>query len=258
LTLDANFSNTSVTGMTIASQLPRDYDVTIVGEHFAGDDSKEWSSPWAGAIWVGVHQSNPREQEMQLTGFRGLWRLAQTNPESSVRRIEMTEIMDKGKKEDVWYAGKVPGFRFMEASELPKGAIYGMKYQTVVITPQKFLPWLCVRLEERGVKFIRTRVTSLSQLGGMGHDVLVNATGFGAEKLADVKERKMTSWRLQTVVVKNDSYDRLFIRRTPTSYSTAFARLDGTIYVGGALTEGSRDLTISEEHRANVITSSFW
>jgi glycine/D-amino acid oxidase-like deaminating enzyme len=146
----------------------------------------------------------------------------------------------------------------MEASELPKGAIYGMKYQTVVITPQKFLPWLCVRLEERGVKFIRTRVTSLSQLGGMGHDVLVNATGFGAEKLADVKERKMTSWRLQTVVVKNDSYDRLFIRRTPTSYSTAFARLDGTIYVGGALTEGSRDLTISEEHRANVITSSFW
>lgn len=59
-----------VTGMTIASQTHRDYDVTNMDEHFAGDDYKEWSSPWAGANWVDEHPFCLREQEIQLKGVR--------------------------------------------------------------------------------------------------------------------------------------------------------------------------------------------
>ncbi|KAH7240448.1 hypothetical protein MRS44_013042 [Fusarium solani] len=75
-----------VTGMMAAASLPRNYNVTIVAEHLPGDyDTKEWASPYAGAIWVGVYQSSPWEQKMQLEGLMGLLRLAETNPESSVR-----------------------------------------------------------------------------------------------------------------------------------------------------------------------------
>lgn len=240
--------------MTIAATLPRDYDVTIVAEHLPGDNhTKEWASPFAGAIWVGVHASRPAQQKMQLEGFAGLWKLAERHPESSVRQIAMTEIMDRGSKDDVWYAGKLPGFRFLSQDELPDGAIYGMKYQTVVLTPQKFLPWLYERLQARGVKFLHTRINALSDLKGLGHDVLINASGFGAQTLHDVREKNLKSWKLQCVVAKNDTYDRLFIRRGPDGYySTAFSRQDGTVYCGGVLTENSQDVTVSEEHRATV------
>ncbi|CAH0021052.1 unnamed protein product [Clonostachys rhizophaga] len=244
-----------VTGMMAAASLPRNYNVTIVAEHLPGDyDTKEWASPYAGAIWVGVHQSSPREQKMQLEGLMGLLRLAETNPESSVRQIEMTEIMDRGTKADVWYAGKVPDFRFLSDEELPIGAIYGMKYKTVVLTPQKFLTWLYERLQARGIKFRRTRVSSLADLKGLGHDILINASGIGAENLKDVMEKNLTPWRLQCVVAKAPpTYDRLFIRRGDKGYySTAFARLDGTVYVGGVLTENDRDLSISEEQRKKI------
>ncbi|KAL1633937.1 hypothetical protein SLS56_002528 [Neofusicoccum ribis] len=235
--LGAGRNKYNVTGMMIASKLPRDYDITILAEHLPGDNhTKEWASPHAAAIWVGVHQSSPREQQMQLDGFAGLWRLAETNPESSARRLEMTEIMDRGAKEDVWYAGKLPEFRFLPAGELPKGSLYGMKYKT-----------------SRGVKFLRTRVRALRDLRGLGHDVLINASGFGAEHLTDVREQNINPVRLQVVIAKSDAYDRLFIRRGHNGYySTAFSRMDGTVYVGGVLVEGSKDLTVSAEDRALI------
>ncbi|KAK2773160.1 hypothetical protein FQN52_004706 [Onygenales sp. PD_12] len=243
-----------VTGMTIASQLPRDYEVTIVGELQAGDyHTKEWASPYAGAVWVGAHASSPREQKMQLEGFAGLWRLAGAHPESSVRRIEMTEIMDHGSKDQVWYAHKLPDFRFLSDEELPAGAKYGMKYKTLVITPQTFLVWMKKRLEERGVQFLRMKANALSDLKDMGHDILINATGFGAEELKDVKEQHITPWRLQCVVAKANGYDRLFIRRGPNGYySTAFSRLDGTVYVGGVLEPNVKDLEVNEDYRAQI------
>ncbi len=241
--------------MMAAASLPKNYDITIVAEYLPGDyDTKEWASPYAGAIWVGVHKSSPREQKMQLEGLMGLWRLAETDPESSVRQIELTEIMDRGTKEDVWYAGKVPEFRFLPQQDLPKGALYGMKYKTVVLTPQKFLNWLYQRLVDRGIKFRRTRVYALDDLKGLGHDVLINASGVGAENLKDVREKNLVSWRLQCVVAKAPvSYDRLFIRRGDKGYySTAFSRLDGTVYVGGVLTSNDRNLAVSEEQRKKV------
>ncbi|RSM12182.1 hypothetical protein CEP52_002599 [Fusarium oligoseptatum] len=227
MTANVTILGAGVTGMVIAASLPKEYDVTIVAEHMPGDyDTKDWASPWAGAIWVGVHDSRPHEQKMQLEGFAGLWKIAEKHPESSARQIEMTEIMDRGSKSDVWYADKLPGFRFLSKDELPTA---------------------------RGVKFLRTKVTSLSDLKGLGHDVLINASGFGAQTLRDVQEQNMKSWRLQCVVAKNETYGRLFIRRGPNGYySTAFSRMDGTVYVGGVLTEGSQDVNISEEHRATI------
>ncbi|CAI0642181.1 unnamed protein product [Colletotrichum noveboracense] len=244
-----------VTGMMIAGSLPRHYDITIVAEYLPGDyDTKAWASPWAGAIWVGVHDSAPREQTMQLEGLMGLLKLAETNPVSSVRQVKMTEIMDRGSKSDVWYAHKVPSFRFLSGEDLPEGAIYGMEYKTVVLTPQKFLLWFYERLQKRGIEFRRTKVSALADLKGLGHDVLINATGIGAETLEDVQEKNLVMNRLQCVVAKAPyTYNQLFIRRGHGGYySTAFSRGDGTVYCGGVVTQGDRSLAVSEEQRNTI------
>ncbi|EOD51954.1 putative fad dependent protein [Neofusicoccum parvum UCRNP2] len=101
-----------IAGMSIASQLPKGYEITIVARDLPGDpDSLGWASPWAGAVWMGMDGSPPREQKMQLDAFAHMWKLAMTNPESSVKRIEMHDLTDFKKPEDVWYYGKMPGVR---------------------------------------------------------------------------------------------------------------------------------------------------
>lgn len=241
--------------MTIASQLPIDYEITIVGKHLPGDDMHlDYTSQWAGAIWLGVHDCSPREQAMQLDALAALWRIAGTDPESSARRITMHETMDYGSVEDVWYRSKVPNFRMISPSELPKGAKWGMQWDTVVITPPIFLRWLQIKLEKRGVVFKRLEVRSLADLKDLGHEVLINASGWGSSQLLDVQEKRLVPIKQQNIRVRKSGYNRLFIRRGDNGnyYSTAFSRADGTIYIGGVKTVGVRDFKVNEDARRTV------
>jgi hypothetical protein len=241
--------------MAIASQLPRDYDVTIVGEHLPGDAmNHEYTSQWAGAIWLGVHDNSPREQKLQLDGLAALWKVSGRHPESSARKVVMREIQDYGSVDDVWYRHTVPDFRVLAETELPKGAKWGVEYQTIVITPPTFIAWLRGRLESKGVVFKRLVVRSLADLKDMGHDVLVNATAWGSVGLQDVQEKRLVTVKQQNIRIRMPGYNKLYIRRGDMGeyYSTAFGRGDGTIYIGGIRKQGVKNYTVDEEDRKLV------
>ncbi|KAL2867608.1 FAD-dependent oxidoreductase [Aspergillus lucknowensis] len=221
-----------ITGMAIASMLSRSNEVTIVARNLPGDgESREWSSPWAGACFLGLDGSTPFEQKLQTDSFSYLWSLAKSNPESSVRIIEMHDVQDDTPLEKIWYRDLMPEFRVMSPSELPEGARVGMSYKSVVITPAIFLPWLRKKLEASGVKFVRKDIKSLSDMKGFGHEVLVNATGFGARFLEDVADQNVQQIRGQTVLVKT-GHDKIFMRHGK-DYTYVIPRLDGTAILGG-------------------------
>lgn len=237
--------------MAIASQLPRDYEITIVARNLPGDpESTEWASPWAGAVFIGMDGSTPREQRMQLDAFAGWWKLALSNPESSVRRVEMHDLMDFTPLEKVWYRDRLPGFRVMAQEELPADARFGMAYQTIVLTPGVFLPWMRARLEKTGVKFLRVTVQSLADLQGMGHDYLINAAGIGPRYLKDVADMKVQEVRGQTILVKSD-FDKIWIRRGK-DYTYALGRLDGTAILGGIKQFANTETSVDEDLRGDV------
>lgn len=105
-----------ITGLAIASQLPRRHSITVIARDLPGDNSDDdddyslnWASPWAGAVWSGMDGAAPREQKMQLEAFAQLWRLAAEHPESSVKRVEMHDVLDAKRPEEMWYFGKMPG-----------------------------------------------------------------------------------------------------------------------------------------------------
>lgn len=75
-------------------------------------------------------------------------------------------------------------------------------------------------------------LNSLSDACSLGHDVLVNATGFGSLTLADVLDEDVDMIRGQTMVVKSD-YNKLFMRDSGDTYTYAIPRLDGTVVLGG-------------------------
>ena len=218
--------------MAIASLLSRNHDVTIVAKNLPGDElSREWASPWAGAVFLGLDGSNVREQKMQLDSFAVLWRLAVSNPESSIKRIEMLDFHDDKTIDEIWYKGKMPEFRVMQNDELPAGVKLGMSYKTVVLTPKVFLPWLRKRLEDSGVAFKRMSLDSLAEVKSQGQDIVVNASGWGSKFLGDIKDQHVQLVRGQTVHVRSN-YDKIYMRHGK-DYTYAISRLDGTCILGG-------------------------
>ncbi|KAK4943901.1 hypothetical protein LTR10_016617 [Elasticomyces elasticus] len=241
-----------ITGMAIASQLSKNYDVTIMARNLPGDpESYEWASPWAGAIWLGMADSSEAEQRMQLDALAVLMKLARTNPESSVRQIEMLDLMDHNDMSKVWYKDKVPNFRVMSKAELPADAPFGVAYDATILTPMVFLPWLRQKLEASGVKFKRVSVTSLDALKGIEHDILINATGGGPLHLTDVRDQNVQEVRGQTVVVKS-KYDKLFVRRGK-DYTYAMSRGDGTAILGGDKRYNDTNTEVDDALRDDII-----
>ncbi|KAJ5579710.1 uncharacterized protein N7459_005695 [Penicillium hispanicum] len=241
-----------IVGLTAASLLPSTCDITVVARNLPGDElSHEWASPWAGAVFLGLAGSSPREQKMQLESFAFWWQLAKRHPESSVRIIEMNDIQDDLPLEQVWYRDQMPEFRVMRPEELPKGASLGMSYKSVVITPHVFLPWLRKRLERSGVKFVRRNLTSLADVKGSGYDVLVNATALGARYLTDVADEHMVQVRGQTVLAKTN-YNKIFMRHGK-DYTYVIPRLDGTAVLGGIKQYGNASTELDDSITEDIL-----
>lgn len=88
------------------------------------------------------------------------------------------------------------------------------------------------QLESSGVAFKRCNFKSLSELSGLGHDILINATGTGSGFLTDVKDPNVQQVRGQTILVRSN-FDKIWIRRGVEDYTYALPRGDGTCILGG-------------------------
>ncbi|KAJ4371411.1 hypothetical protein N0V83_004628 [Neocucurbitaria cava] len=188
---------------------------------------------------------------MQLDSFAVLWQLAVSNPESSIRRIEMNDFHDDKTIDQIWYRDALPEFRVMKPEELPKGTKLGMSYKTVVLTPKIFLPWLRRRLEESGVIFKRMNLSSLSEAKSQGQDVLVNATGYGSKFLEDIQDQDVQLVRGQTLHVKSN-YDKIYMRHGK-DYTYAISRLDGTCILGGIKQYGQTEKEVDMDIQQDII-----
>jgi len=75
-------------------------------------------------------------------------------------------------------------------------------------------------------------LNSLLDARNLGHDVLINASGFESLTLGDVRDKDVEMIRGQTMIVKSD-YNRLFMHDTGNTYTYIIPRLDGTVILGG-------------------------
>ncbi|KAM0427836.1 hypothetical protein ACHAPT_007293 [Fusarium lateritium] len=223
-----------IIGLTIAAQLSRHHDITVIARDLPGDEpSIKWASPWAGANFVAGYCPSARERRMQKDTFAELWRLAIRYPESGVKRLPMEEFYDEERSDDdLWFKDFIPGFRFLPKDQLPEGAKGGITYTTFVLNPNIFMPWLKQQLESSGVKFRRMNLQSLSDAHHLGHDVLINATGEGPKHLSDIKDQDMNLLRGQVMIIKSD-YKKSFMRDDGKTYTYVIPRLDGTVILGG-------------------------
>ncbi|KAF2090296.1 nucleotide-binding domain-containing protein [Saccharata proteae CBS 121410] len=247
-----------ITGLAIANHLAPHHEVTVIARDIPPlntmtleNQSLKWASPWAGACYICSIPSTPLEQKMQLTTYPILLALASQDPSSSVRKISLHDLHDQVGLEEIWYRDHMRDFRLLDASELPAGfAGIGMSYTTVVLTPTVFLPWLRRRLEDQGVGFVRREVSSLDDVRGYGHAVLVDASGWGAATMGGVGHEKVRKIRGQTHVVRT-AYDKILMRQG-SQYTYCIPRLDGTAVLGGVKQVGNTDESVDEELRMDI------
>ena len=142
-----------VIGLTTALQL-KEQDpackITVVAKHFPGDQSIEYTSPWAGADWDSFAVDNGRHERWDAVTYRKLGQLADNSPESGVRRVELRKLFDlpidqagvySEGTERIWYEELVGGFRHVPKNELREGNCFGFDYASYVIDIVLYLPW---------------------------------------------------------------------------------------------------------------------
>ena len=206
---------------------------------------------------------------MQLAALEYLRKLAAEHPESSVRRVTLTDVFGGGsgiKASDtgpaaVWYNGRVPEFEVLNeggGGEGGGGQEARVRFGSVVLTPAVFLVWLRRRLLARGVKFERVgEVKALRELAGLGHDVLVNASGMASRVLEDVRDEMVVTDRTYVAVVKSD-FQQAFVHRGAGVYTYIFGRGDGTAVVGGVSEPEANEVKSKEEVHNTVSISRHW
>lgn len=69
----------------------------------------------------------------------------------------------------------------LQPEEIPEPYVIGCAYDTIVINPQEYIPWLKSQLIHHGVQLVRKQVTTLEELTPFvdSDGILVNASGLG-------------------------------------------------------------------------------
>ncbi|KAJ4492418.1 hypothetical protein C8R41DRAFT_765438, partial [Lentinula lateritia] len=245
-----------VTGLSIALALSRTYDVTIIARDLVGDnESHGWASPWAGAGWRPHIGTSDEDIEMQKQSFRYMWKLAETDPESGLKRIKSIDYFDQVMDvSQVWYKEFMPSCKQIPSTELPRGVTLGFEYRTVVVTPLTYLEWLKNRLSSSGTSFVRKELTHISEVRDVVPqvDFVVNASGVGVRYLGGVEDMLVEESRGQTMLVRTKE-TTVICQRCGDMYAYSIPRLDGTAVIGGISQPGNTSTELDPALRAEIL-----
>lgn len=248
--------------------------VTIIAQHFPGDKSILYTSPWAGAQWrTHASRDDAEQQTWDIESYKYWLDLIEQGKgdEAGLRVYESkfywwhpdAEVPD-GDAARVWFAPHMRGFKVVEKGQLPEGAWAGCTYQSIMVNVPMYLQYLMRRATSLGANVIRAQLTTATGLFGAIQsatqllprhlkqvDIWVNATGLGSRKL--VPDESMFPIRGQTVIVKGEALCITTVEdRNPTSPNVTYilprpgggtSVLGGTKQVGNWQAEPDGDTT---------------
>ncbi|KAF2030515.1 nucleotide-binding domain-containing protein [Setomelanomma holmii] len=263
-----------VVGLTTSLVLAENYpsaSITVIGKHFPGDRSIEYTSPWAGANWSSMaHDNGPLEKYDEVTfkrfgqlmdgenvwgckivkkgegnevglGRMGMWGVFDAP-------IEETGVLSDGTNK-IWYDELVGGLKQLSKEQLPKDAVFGIEFPTTFrINTAVYLYWLQSQALSKGIKLIRRHYPSISAVltDHPSTSLLINCSGIGSLNLIDIKDTNLYPTRGQTILVAEPKtpinrmyeYERQYFRtpkRIDPTTTYIFPRpLGGGVILGGS------------------------
>ncbi|KAF6814087.1 d-amino acid oxidase, partial [Colletotrichum musicola] len=198
-----------VIGLDIALVLARrglGRQTTVIAEHFPGDTSVNYTSPWAGANFSAISGSDENALRWDRLGYGHLTQLASTvAQESFVKRTPSIEYWDEAVSEDKIKSMSeyLEDFKAIPRAELPDGVLFGVSFTTVTVNAPKHIEYLFNLLKsEYGVQFVKKTLPSIQSAYGLATKIVFNCTGNAARHLAGVEDSKCYPTRGQIVLAK--------------------------------------------------------
>ncbi|BAE55934.1 unnamed protein product [Aspergillus oryzae RIB40] len=246
-----------IIGLNVALELSkRGYGqhITIMAEHLPGDESIDYTSPWAGANFSGISGSDANALRWDQSGYSAMMSLIDAGAEEAkyLCKTESTEYWDQAPSQDkinsmTEYLRDIRPYQsilvIIPPSDLPKGVAFGIRFTTVTLNAPahcEHLKHLLSQPRYGGVKFVRRKVSSLQDAFLHGTQIVFNCVGNAALNLAGVADSKCYPTRGQIILVKAPSV-KVNVMRHGKDYETYIIprpRSDGTVVLGGYLQPG--------------------
>ena len=218
-----------VVGLSCAVRLlEAGHEVAVV----ARDLPLETTSAVAAALW-GPYRAFPFERvgAWSRATYEELETLS-TVDGSGVRMVPGTEV-HRTPQADPWWAEAVPTLTRVTALGPPY--VDGWTFVAPVVEMPVYLPWLAGRVEALGGTITRMALTALPDQA----EVVVNATGLGARRMAD--DSSLMPVRGQVVYVEQVGLERWWLDEAADGGPVYVVPRSRDIVIGGTADEGEWD-----------------
>ncbi|KAF7196306.1 D-amino-acid oxidase [Pseudocercospora fuligena] len=271
------------------------YTVTIIAAHVPGDESIEYTSPWAGAHWrTHASNSNPELCDWDVQTFKfweDLLLQESKNPKLQKCGVKMqisNHFWDNDITESLWWSRHVKDFAQLAELQDPVLSInkaspsdMQVKWAATSKAPSldvnRYLLYLQERARKAGAILFQSRLPidggfekALETAEGIARavrpkaekaQIFVNCSGLGAMKLSG--DDTMFPIRGQTVLVKGEAeatrtrYHAGAIGEGVTSYCIPRPG-SGTTILGGTKEKGEWSEVPSEETKKTILERCSW
>ncbi|KAJ1983181.1 hypothetical protein H4R34_001426 [Dimargaris verticillata] len=230
-----------VSGLTTALVLQQHgYPVTIVAQHFPGDESTtHYTSPWAGANWSPrASRDDPSHQAVDSATLIKLLHLAFKCPDSGVFLVDVWDGCEhRCSDNQLWFTHIVPEYRELPSEERPPKCEYVATYKTVCINVFQYLQWLQSQLTSLGGQCHRVHrpVGHIFDVWSLvpGTRLVVNCTGLSVRDLGGVLDNTVYPIRGQIAIVRAPQVKRHVSWMAEGTVNYVIPRGDGTVVLGG-------------------------
>ncbi|CAN5166206.1 FAD-dependent oxidoreductase [soil metagenome] len=228
-----------VVGLTCAVRL---LESGVRVDVVARDLPRETTSAVAAAMWY-PYRALPQDRvtAWSRTSYAVFDALADTSPESGVRMVPGTEVLEADRA-DPWWRAAVPALE--PAAHVPPGWAAGWSFTTPVADMGVYLGWLAGRVEDLGGTITRLNLSALPTAG-----LVVNCAGLGARLLG--ADRTVVPVRGQVVVVEQFGLERWWLDSAGPTYVVP---REHDIVVGGTDVEGDWSRTPSPDTAAQILS----
>ncbi|CCH41391.1 D-amino-acid oxidase [Wickerhamomyces ciferrii] len=217
-------------------------EITIIAEYFPGDQSINYTSPWAGGNFSCITSDDSETLESDRFTYSNLNRIYKVlGSGKGLAMMKSTELFDRHPSAAKLDSLKSYLIDFEPLESLPNGVEYGFNFKAWNFNCPLFLSNLLDHFIKLGVKTINKRLTHISEAYYTNSiKTVFNCTGLGSLKLGGVDDSKVYPTRGQVVVIRAPHIKQSKMRWGEDYANYVIPRPDSEeVVLGGFLQKGN-------------------
>lgn len=179
-------------------------EITVLAEYLPGDESINYTSPYAGGNFSCITGDDPETLEFDKYTYTNLHKVQKAigGKTKGLDRYPSAEYWDQTPSQVKIQSLSSYLDNYEVNKNLPQGSEFGIKFLAWNFNCPQFIANFQKYLESQGVRFIRKKLTHIAQAYYDSTKFVFNCTGNGAKTLGGVEDSRVYPTRGQVVVIR--------------------------------------------------------